>query len=59
MGYIVSGMRHLMYGADLSVMGPIVLALLGFTAFGVALSAVAVRRNKTWTLKTLHPELSS
>ncbi|GAA3678777.1 hypothetical protein GCM10023081_16320 [Arthrobacter ginkgonis] len=59
MGYIVSGMRHLMYGADLAVMGPIVLALLGFTAFGVALSTVAVRRNKTWTLKTLHPELSS
>ncbi|RZU62901.1 YhgE/Pip domain-containing protein [Zhihengliuella halotolerans] len=59
MGFIVTGMRHLVYGADLSVMGPVVLALAAYTALGLLLSTLAVRRHKFWTLKTFQPELSA
>ncbi|PNI08540.1 ABC transporter [Arthrobacter sp. AFG7.2] len=58
MGYVVTGMRHLIYGADLSMIGPTVLGLLGYTVLGAALSTLAVRRNKYWTLKTLKPEIA-
>ncbi|GAA5226120.1 YhgE/Pip family protein [Paeniglutamicibacter antarcticus] len=59
MGHVVTGLRHLMYGADLSVLGPIVAGLIGYTILGLLASTVAVRLHKTWTLKTLHPELSA
>ena len=59
MGHVVTGLRHLMYGADLSVLGPIVAGLIGYTVMGLVASTLAVRRHKTWTLKTLHPELSA
>ena len=59
MGHVVSGLRHLMYGADLSVLGPIVAGLVGYTVMGLVASTLAVRIHKTWTLKTLHPELSA
>ncbi|MDO5744875.1 MAG: YhgE/Pip family protein, partial [Micrococcaceae bacterium] len=59
MGHVVTGLRHLMYGADLSVLGPIVAGLIGYTILGLVASTVAVRLHKTWTLKTLHPELSA
>ena len=58
MGYVVSGMRHLIYGADLSLIAPTALGLAGYTALGVAMSTLAVRRNKYWTLKTLKPEIA-
>ncbi|MDO2933568.1 YhgE/Pip domain-containing protein [Paeniglutamicibacter sulfureus] len=59
MGHVVTGLRHLMYGADLSVLGPIVAGLVGYTVLGLVASTVAVRLHKTWSLKTLHPELSA
>ena len=59
MGHVVTGLRHLMYGADLSVLGPIVAGLAGYTVLGLVASTVAVRLHKTWSLKTLHPELSA
>ena len=34
MGYVVTGMRHLIYGADLSMIVPTVLGLLGYTRAG-------------------------
>ncbi|WP_350000665.1 YhgE/Pip domain-containing protein [Pseudarthrobacter sp. WHRI 8279] len=58
MGYVVSGMRHLIYGADLSLIAPTALGLAGYTALGVAMSTLAVHRNKYWTLKTLKPEIA-
>ncbi|MCX2748413.1 YhgE/Pip domain-containing protein [Arthrobacter sp. MI7-26] len=58
MGYVVTGMRHLIYGGDLSMIWPIVLGLLGYTVLGAALSTLAVRKHKTWTLKTLKPEIA-
>lgn len=59
MGHVVTGLRHLMYGADLSALGPLTAGLLGYTALGLAASTLAVRLHKTWTLKTLQPELSA
>ena len=35
----------------------VVLGLIGYTLLGLALSTLAVRKHKTWTLKTLQPEL--
>ncbi|RKO24479.1 YhgE/Pip domain-containing protein [Pseudarthrobacter phenanthrenivorans] len=58
MGYVVAGMRHLVYGADLSMIGPTVAGLAGYTLLGAALSTLAVHRNKYWTLKTLKPEIA-
>jgi putative membrane protein len=58
MGYVVSGMRHLIYGADLALILPTVLGLVGYTLLGLAMSTVAVRKNKYWTLKTLKPEIA-
>ncbi len=58
MGYVVNGMRHLIYGADLAVILPTMLGLLGYTLLGIALSTLAVRKHKFWTLKTLKPEIA-
>ena len=58
MGYVVTGMRHLIYGADLSMIVPTLVGLLGYTLLGAALSTLAVRKNKYWTLKTLKPEIA-
>lgn len=58
MGHVVEGMRHLIYGADLAPLLPIVLGLIGYTALGFLLAWAAVRKNKTWTLKTLMPEIA-
>lgn len=58
MGYVVTGMRHLIYGADLSMIVPTVLGLAGYTLLGAAMSTFAVRKHKYWTLKTLKPEIA-
>ncbi|MDN4642931.1 YhgE/Pip domain-containing protein [Arthrobacter sp. PsM3] len=58
MGYVVNGMRHLIYGADLAVILPTMLGLLGYTVLGTAMSTLAVRKHKYWTLKTLKPEIT-
>lgn len=58
MGYVVTGMRHLIYGADLSMILPTVAGLVGYTLLGTVLSTLAVRRNKYWSLKTLKPEIA-
>lgn len=58
MGYVVQGMRHLIYGGDLSGILPIVLGLIGYTALGGLLNFVGTRKNMTWRLKTLQPEIA-
>lgn len=58
MGYVVNGMRHLVYGADLSMILSTVAGLFGYTLLGMALSMLAVRKHKFWTLKTLKPEIA-
>ncbi|WP_120522674.1 YhgE/Pip domain-containing protein [Arthrobacter celericrescens] len=58
MGYVVTGMRHLVYGGDLSMILPTAFGLLGYTLLGAVLSTLAVRKHKYWTLKTLKPEIA-
>ncbi|AXJ09919.1 YhgE/Pip family protein [Arthrobacter sp. PM3] len=58
MGYVVTGMRHLIYGADLALIVPTLLGLVGYTLLGLAMSTLAVRKNKYWTLKSLKPEIA-
>ncbi|HEY1158819.1 MAG TPA: YhgE/Pip family protein, partial [Arthrobacter sp.] len=58
MGYVVTGMRHLIYGGDLSMILPTLAGLVGYTLLGAVLSTLAVRKNKYWTLKTLKPEIA-
>jgi putative membrane protein len=58
MGYVVTGMRHLIYGADLSMILPTAAGLLGYTVLGAALSTLAVHKHKFWTLKSLKPEIA-
>ncbi|POH61233.1 YhgE/Pip family protein [Arthrobacter glacialis] len=59
MGHVVEGMRHLIYGADLAPLIPIVLGLLGYTVLGLLFAWAAVNKKKTWTLKTLMPEIEA
>ena len=47
MGYVVTGLRHLIYGADLSLILPTVAGLLGYTVLGAALSTLAVRKHQS------------
>ncbi|WP_427004774.1 YhgE/Pip family protein [Pseudarthrobacter sp. H2] len=58
MGHVVSGMRHLIYGADLATIVPTVLGLVGYTLLGLAMSTLAARKRKYWTLKSLKPEIA-
>lgn len=58
MGYVVTGMRHLIYGADLSIIAPTVLGLIGYTLLGTVMSTFAVRKHKYWTAKSLKPEIA-
>lgn len=58
MGYVVQGMRHLIYGGDLSGILPTVLGLVGYTLLGGLLNFAGTRKNMTWRLKTLQPEIA-
>ena len=58
MGYVVNGMRHLIYGGDLSGILPLVAGLIGYTLAGAVLNILGTRKNMTWRLKTLQPEIS-
>jgi putative membrane protein len=58
MGYMVTGMRHLIYGGDMSGILPIVLGLIGYTLLGGVLNLLGTRKNMTWRLKTLQPEIT-
>ena len=57
MGYMVTGLRQLLYGGELSQAAGVAVALLGYTAVGLILSLLAARKHRLWTLKTLQPEI--
>ncbi|MGN5732941.1 YhgE/Pip family protein [Arthrobacter psychrochitiniphilus] len=59
MGHVVEGMRHLIYGSDIAALVPIVLGLLGYMVLGFVMAWAAVHQKKTWTLKTLMPEMEA
>lgn len=58
MGYVVDAMRQVMYGGDISRVGPDLLVLGGWMAGGVLLAAIGVTRmTHHRTLKDLQPSL--
>ncbi|HUQ61925.1 YhgE/Pip family protein, partial [Lentzea sp.] len=57
MGYAVDGLRHLMYGGDLGIVGRDAVILLAWLVGALALSSVAAYRQRVWTASKLKPEL--
>ena len=57
MSYSVDGLRHLLYGGDLSAVGTDVAVLLAYLAGALLLSAMAARRLRVWSVKRIKPEL--
>lgn len=55
--YVVDGLRHAVYGADTSAVLTSLAALGAATAVGLAVLLVAIRKNRMWTLKRLHPPI--
>lgn len=57
MGYVVDGMRHLLYGGSMVSVGEDVLVLVAYLVGGLLVSTVAARRQRVWTPSRLKPEL--
>ena len=57
MGYAVDGLRHLMYGGQLSGVGKDVLVLAAYLVGSLALSTLAAYKQRVWTPSRLEPEL--
>ena len=57
MGYVVHGLRHLLYGGSPVGVGTDVVVLLAYLAGGLLLTTLAARRQRMWTPARLRPEL--
>ncbi|MCB7136329.1 YhgE/Pip domain-containing protein [Cellulosimicrobium marinum] len=57
MTYAVEGLRQLLYGGNLATVARDAVVLAVVLAGALALTAVAARRRRVWTLTTLQPEL--
>ncbi|MFI6518731.1 YhgE/Pip family protein [Spirillospora sp. NPDC050679] len=57
MSWVVDAARRLISGGDLAVVWQGGAVLAAFLAGSLALSALAVRQNRVWTMKRLHPAL--
>lgn len=58
MSWVVSALRRLISGGDLTVVWQACGVLSAFLVLGLALTTLAVERGRMWSLKRLHPELS-
>jgi putative membrane protein len=57
MTYSVDGLRHLLYGGDLTSVASDVLVLLAYLGGALLASALAARRLRVWNVKRIKPEL--
>ncbi|GAA1171606.1 YhgE/Pip domain-containing protein [Nesterenkonia xinjiangensis] len=57
MSYVVDGLRHVIYGADLATLSTTLAALLATTGVGLTLLVLAIRKKKMWSLKRLQPAI--
>ncbi|AHH95982.1 YhgE/Pip domain-containing protein [Kutzneria albida] len=57
LGYVVDGMRHLLYGGSLDGMGADIAVIGGYLLVGLALSTLAAYKQRVWTVSRLKPEL--
>ncbi|MEV7005800.1 YhgE/Pip domain-containing protein [Streptosporangium sp. NPDC051022] len=58
MSWVVSALRRLISGGDLTVVWQACGVLTLATLLGLALSVYAVHRGRTWSMRRLHPELA-
>ena len=58
MGYVVDGLRHLIYGGSLTSLGTDIGVLVAYLIGGLAVSTLAARKFRVWTPSRLRPELS-
>ena len=58
MGYAVTGMRRLSYGVNESSLGGIMAVLALWGLAGLLLGYLGTRRDRTWSLKKLAPEIT-
>ncbi|NRQ36613.1 YhgE/Pip domain-containing protein [Nonomuraea sp. NN258] len=58
MSWVVSALRRLISGGELTVVWQACGVLSAFLVLGLALTVLAVQRGRTWSMKRLHPELS-
>ncbi|GAA2774262.1 YhgE/Pip domain-containing protein [Saccharopolyspora taberi] len=59
LSYVVSGLRHLLYGGPgLEAAGQAAGVLLAYLVAGLLLSTIAAWRQRTWTAARLKPELA-
>ncbi|MET0136024.1 MAG: YhgE/Pip domain-containing protein [Kibdelosporangium sp.] len=57
MGYVVDGLRHLLYGGSMSSIGTDLAVLAGYLVGGLAVATWAAHRQQLWTPARLNPEL--
>ncbi|MFE5334314.1 YhgE/Pip family protein [Isoptericola sp. NPDC056573] len=57
MTYAVEGLRQLLYGGNLATVTRDVMVLLGVLVVALALTTLAARRQRVWTVTKLQPEL--
>ncbi|PXY19363.1 YhgE/Pip domain-containing protein [Prauserella muralis] len=58
MGYVIDGLRHLLYsGASVRILTDVGV-LLAYLAAALALSAFAAHKRRVWTVRQLRPELA-
>jgi putative membrane protein len=57
MSYSVDGLRHLLYGGDMSSVAGDITVLVAWLAGALALSSLAARRFRVWSVSRIKPEL--
>jgi putative membrane protein len=57
MSYSVDGLRHLLYGGDISAVAGDVAVLAAWLAGALLLSSLAARRFRVWSVSRIKPEL--
>ncbi|MGW1681380.1 YhgE/Pip family protein [Saccharopolyspora sp. NPDC002376] len=58
LSYVVTGLRHLIYGGDMATVGTSVAVLASYLVAALLLSTIAAWRQQVWTPSRLKPELS-
>lgn len=55
LSYVIDGLRHVIYGADLGVLSGSLAALGATTLIGLGILLLAVKKHRMWDLDRLHP----
>ncbi|PXY24800.1 ABC transporter [Prauserella coralliicola] len=58
MGYLIDGLRHLLYTGAATRLWPDIAVLLAWLAGALAVSVFAAQKRRVWTVRQLRPELA-